>query len=320
MGPVLAARLAGQPLPEVGDNPPIWPLRMVDVDRQRIAVRRPRERQSGEPAVYVHGLGGSATNWTDVGALLADILDGEAIDLPGFGESDPALGRDYRLSTHADVLARYVEQRGVGPVHLVGNSLGGAVSLVLAARRPELVRSLTLISPAMPDLRPHGRMRMLLGASALPGMTRVVGKRMAADPDARMRLVIETVFGDPTVVPPERLQQAIAEAARHAALPWAMEAFTASLRSLLLSHAATGERSLWAQAQKVLVPALVIWGDLDRLVSVSLSLRTARALEDARLLVLPGVGHTAHLEAPQVVARAVLGLVEDCRTSAPSGA
>lgn len=288
---------------------------MVDVGRQRLAVRRPRERQSGEPVVYLHGLGGSATNWTDVGLLLADALDGEAVDLPGFGESDPAPGRDYRVSTHAEVMARYVEQRGVGSVHLVANSLGGAVAIVLAARRPELVRSLTLVSPAMPDLRPHGRMRMLLGVSALPGMPRVVGKRMAADPDARMRMVLETVFGDPTVVPPERLEQAIAEAAQHGALPWAMEAFTASLRSLLLSYTATGDRSLWVQARKVVVPSLVIWGDLDRLVSVSLSQRTARALEDARLLVLPGVGHTAHMEAPHIVARALLGLVEDSRAA-----
>ena len=48
-----------------------------------------------------------------------------------------------------------IEQRGNWPVHLIGNSLGGAVSTRVAARRPDLVRTLTLISPALPDLRPR---------------------------------------------------------------------------------------------------------------------------------------------------------------------
>src|SRR5919202_2166206 len=105
------------------------------------------------PAVYVHGLSGSATNWTDLATLLSTRAGGTAVDLPGFGLSRPLASRDYSPAGHADALLCFLAGRG-RPVHLLGNSFGGAVALTVAARRPELVRTLTLVSPAMPDLRP----------------------------------------------------------------------------------------------------------------------------------------------------------------------
>ena len=107
-------------------------------------------------AVYVHGLSGSATNWTDLAGLLAPRAAGIAVDLPGFGLSRPPASRDYSPAGHADALLRFLAGRG-RPVHLLGNSLGGAVALQVAARRPDLVRTLTLVSPAMPDRRPDPR-------------------------------------------------------------------------------------------------------------------------------------------------------------------
>ena len=77
---------------------------------------------------------------------------------------------DYTPAGHADALLCFLAGRG-RPVHLLGNSLGGAIAIMVAARRPELVRSLTLVSPAMPDRRPDPRRvsdpRMLL--ASLPG-------------------------------------------------------------------------------------------------------------------------------------------------------
>src|ERR687886_361778 len=69
---------------------PPWPGRRVLVDGIQTYVRTTPARVEGaEPALYVHGLGGSSQNWTDLADLLADRVDGEAIDLPGFGRTDP---------------------------------------------------------------------------------------------------------------------------------------------------------------------------------------------------------------------------------------
>ena len=80
---------------------------------------------------------------------------------------------------------------------------------------------------------------------------------------------------------------------------------------LVLGALATGPRSLWHQAGLVQVPTLVVWGAEDRLVPVELAGRTAASVPDSRLLVLPGVGHVAQLEAPETTARATLALIED---------
>ena len=105
------AILAGDDvLPPDGAVPPPWPARRVMIDGAMLHVRdTPGTTPEAEPAVYVHGLGGSSQNWTDFAGLLADRLDGQAVDLPGFGESEPSL--DVRQSV-AELEARLTAIEG----------------------------------------------------------------------------------------------------------------------------------------------------------------------------------------------------------------
>ena len=119
--------------------------------------------------IFVHGLGGSSLNWTDLMLTLDTQLTGYAVDLPGFGMSPPPRDGDYTPSGHARAVAEFILAKGLGPVDLFGNSLGGAVALQLAARKPELVRSLTLISPAFPSLYAT-KGNVHLPAIAIPGI------------------------------------------------------------------------------------------------------------------------------------------------------
>lgn len=317
--PIRPARLSSTPLPPVDSTIPPWPGEVETIDGHRLFVRRTpytggdaRSGGAGQPALYVHGLGGASTNWTDLAHLLSGRLAGEALDLPGFGRSGPALARDYSLMRQARLVAELIARRGRGPVHLFGNSMGGAISVVLAATRPDLVRTLTLVSPAMPDLRFRRGSDPTLPLLLLPGASRLVERRlMRMDPEQRVRAVLELCFADPSRVPPERLAEAAEEVRLRRDMPWAMDAFTRSLRGLVGSYLRPGDGSLWACARRIVAPTLVVWGEEDRLVSVATAPRTARAIPDARLLVLSDVGHTAQLEAPRSVARAFLGLLED---------
>ncbi len=127
---------------------PPWPARRVTVDGAMLHVRdTPATSPDAEPAVYVHGLGGSSQNFTDVAGLLADRFDGQAVDLPGFGYSDPH--RRYSIPAFADRLITYLDHAGRGPVHLVGNSMGGRIAIELGLRDPERVASLGLLCPAV---------------------------------------------------------------------------------------------------------------------------------------------------------------------------
>src|SRR2546423_1097740 len=199
-------------LPVSAGLTPAWPGRTVVVDGTRVHVRdTPARRPGAEPAVYVHGLGGSSLNWTDLADLLADRLEGQALDLPGFGRSDPA--RSYTVAAQAACVSRWIEHAGRGPVHLFGNSLGGAVVVRVAGVRPDLVRTLTLISPAMPFLDPrrsaHGRMIPLLW---VPRVDRLAQRRLhAIEPADLARQVLELCFADPTRIHEQRMVEAIEE-------------------------------------------------------------------------------------------------------------
>lgn len=265
----------------------------------------------GEPALYVHGLGGSSSNWTDLMALLGDRLSGEALDLPGFGRS-PAPPAGYALSTHIRAVVRRIEERGAGPVHLFGNSLGGAVATLVAARRPDLVRSLVLVSPALPSLRPARGADPRLPLLLLPGLRQLARWRLdRLTPEQRARGVLELCYADPSRIAPRRMAEAVDEVRRRGRLAHDRDAFSGSLRGLVASYLARGPRAVWQQAAGVQVPVLLVWGAHDRLVDVALAPRAARTFPDARLLVLDDAGHVAQMEQPAVVARAVLGLLEE---------
>jgi pimeloyl-ACP methyl ester carboxylesterase len=274
----------------------------------------PRER-----ALYVHGLGGASTNWTDVAALLAVRFDGWAVDLPGFGRSQPPTRGGYAIQRHAravvDVLeqiARIPGEASGRPVHLLGNSLGGLISLLVAARRPELVATLTLISPAMPVYRVPQAVDRAMPLLLVPGIASVAERRLAGvSAEDQVRALVQMCFGDPLRVTAERWEQAVEEARERGEQPWANRALTRSMRGLLTSYLRAGRAGAWRLARTVDRPALVLWGDRDRLVDPRLAPRLAGVLPDARLHLLAGVGHVAMVEAPEPTARAVLGLVEE---------
>jgi pimeloyl-ACP methyl ester carboxylesterase len=284
-----------------------WPGREVTSGGVTLHVRE-TPGPDGVAAVYVHGLSGSATNWTDVAGLLGPRAEGIAVDLPGFGLSHPLASRDYSPAGHADALLCFLAGRG-RPVHLLGNSFGGAVAMTVAARRPELVRTLTLVSPAVPDLRPDPRRvsdpRMLL--AMLPVLGRWARAELAAQsPRDRAEQVVRLCFGDPSLATEDRLAETAAEFEARARLEWAREAVELTGKAMIASWLRGA--SLWSTAARVKAPTLVVWGDRDRLVAPRFARRTVAAVPGSRLLMLPGVGHVAQIEAPDEVARAVAGM------------
>jgi pimeloyl-ACP methyl ester carboxylesterase len=311
-GAILAADGALRP---VGDIPPPWPARRVTVDGKMLHVRdTPATGPGAEPAVYVHGLGGSSQNFTDIAGLLADRFDAQAIDLPGFGYSDPS--PRYSIRALADILTGYLEHAGRGAVHLVGNSLGGSIAVRVAALRPDLVRTLTLISPAMPFLNPrrtaHGPLLPIL---ALPRADRLFAWGMARlTVDEMADQVLVACFGDTTKVNAQRRAEAIEEIKLRYTVAHYPRAYLGTLRGLVSSFLRAylpGAGSQWRLAAKVTAPTLVIGGLDDRLVDPRVPAQVARVIPDSRLLMLPRVGHVAQMEVPRLVARAIVGLLTD---------
>jgi pimeloyl-ACP methyl ester carboxylesterase len=319
-------------LPALTSLLPPWPGEQVPVRGGEVFVRHtpwvgpvrsgardaaaddaPRER-----ALYVHGLGGASTNWTDLAALLAVRFEGWALDLPGFGRSQPPPRGRYSVRGHVRAVVDLLEhvsglpgEAAGRPVHLLGNSLGGLVSLLVASRRPDLVASLTLISPAMPVYRVPPAFSRALLLLLVPGIPSLAARKIGAiTPEESVRAMIGMCFGEPAKVPRERVDQAVEEMRERAEQPWADRALTRSMRALITSYLRVGAANAWRAARALRPPTLIVWGSRDRLVDPALAPRLADAVPDARLLVLEGVGHVAMLEAPEPTARAVVALVE----------
>ncbi|MGW0935533.1 alpha/beta fold hydrolase [Streptomyces sp. NPDC002666] len=288
-------------------------LRSVTLPGLTLTVRsRPPERTGLPPALFVHGLGGSSQNWSALMPLLQDVLDSEAVDLPGFGDSPPPDDGNYSVTGHARAVIRFLDAGERGPVHLFGNSLGGAVATRVAAVRPDLVRTLTLISPALPELR----VQLSAAPTALLAVPGVVSlfARMSRDWSAeqRTRGVMALCYGDPARVSAEAFRHAVAEMERRTALPYFWDAMARSARGIVDAYTLGGQHGLWRQAERVLAPVQLVYGGRDRLVSYRMARRASAAFRDARLLTLPDAGHVAMMEYPEAVAQAFRELLDEC--------
>jgi pimeloyl-ACP methyl ester carboxylesterase len=291
-------------------------LRSVSLPGLTLTVRsRPPVRAGLPPALYVHGLGGSSQNWSALMAQLEDRVDGEALDLPGFGDSPPPDDGNYSVTGHARAVIRFLDASARGPVHLLGNSLGGAVCTRVAAVRPDLVRTLTLVSPALPELRVQ-RSAVPTALLALPGVTELFA-RMTKDWSAerRTRGVLALCYGDPSRVTDEALRHAVEEMERRMSLPYFWDAMTRSARGIVDAYTLGGQQGLWRQAERVLAPTLLVYGRKDLLISYRMARKAAAAFRDSRMLTLPEAGHVAMMEYPEAVAQAFRELLDDCGRS-----
>ena len=196
----------------------------------------------------MHGLGGESLDWADVALQLRDIFDCSAIDLPGFAHSP--LPRDGDLSfdgiARRDHGSRANENR---PVHLVGNSLGGAIVVRVAAEHPELVASLTLVARRVPDLHPRlGSVQLLIGLLPLLGPP-IVRRIINADPEWMAKRIYALCYGNPKAVTPQRHARELATLRQRASLDYSPKVYREALRATVMSYVDRGPRRMWQQAQ-----------------------------------------------------------------------
>jgi pimeloyl-ACP methyl ester carboxylesterase len=298
-----------------------WPGRMVDLGGgEQVHLAQPPWSADGDRdlVLCLHGMSGAATNWTDLMAELAPDFDCAAVDLPGSGFSAPPARRSgYSVRALAKTMVRLIETLDRGPVHLVGNSMGGAISIRVAAARPDLVKTLTLISPVLPDLRPH-LSTIHFPILALPFVGRAMTRYWARVPaENRVAGVYRACCYDPAILHPERFAQEVAALLRLDELGYGGATLVGAARTLVAETLTPRPLSLWRAAERVQAPALVLFGSHDRLMSPALAAPAARAFRNAQVEVLPHVGHIGQMERPDLVAARFREMVD--RTGMPGG-
>ena len=256
---------------------------------------------SGRPIVLVHGLGGSHLNWLSVAPRLAAHGRVLAVDLLGHGRTR-SLGRSARLGANRRLLGRFIEAVAREPAVLVGNSMGGYLSLAEAADEPEKVASLVLVAPAVPTAPGavfDRHVFALFAGFALPLVGgALVRWRTRRGPDRLVRDMLALCCVDATRIAAD-VVDAHVELARERATYGSVVArdFLAAQRSLMARL--VRRHRFFAMVADIRAPALIVQGERDRLVRLEAAQALAASRPDWRLEVLGGIGHVPQLEAPE---------------------
>lgn len=237
----------------------------------------------GTPVVLLHGIFAEKDHWVDFARPLTGSHRVIAPDLPGFGESGRIEGLAYDYAAHTDRLAAWLDALGLPRVHLAGNSMGGTIAALFALRHPDRVASVAFIGA------PHG-----IRSARPSAMDRLIDAGQAplvAHDAASFDAMMDLVFEQRPFLPAPILESARADALVNAP------------SNLRLWHAQLKDRYLLQeQIGGLRPPTLALWGQQDRVFDASGAEVLRSRLPQARIEMLPGLGHLPMMEAPQAVA------------------
>jgi pimeloyl-ACP methyl ester carboxylesterase len=261
----------------------------------------------GPTVVLVHGLGGSHLNWDLLAPLLTPHGRVYAIDLPGFGRSEPA-GRKASVQANVAVVKRFLDEVAGTPVVLVGNSMGGMISILVAGERPDAVSGLVLLDPAVPGPRraldPLVALMFVVYAIPMVGERFLAKRRTSTSARARVIETLKLCGVDPDAVPPMVIDRSITLLDERADVEGMDKAFLVAARSLL--KLLVDPRRYRKAMGSIRLPVLLVHGDRDRLVPVAAARDIARRHPSWRYLELAGVGHVPQLQVPAETASAMV--------------
>ncbi|MEY4750485.1 MAG: hypothetical protein RIQ60_2699 [Pseudomonadota bacterium] len=261
----------------------------TSTDADEAAASRP-------PVVMIHGVGGSraawAETWSDTGRVLAEAGHlAIAVDLPGYGAS-PAI-EPYDLPGLAAAVAALIATLPGGCAVLVGHSLGGMVAQEVAARKPERIAGLALVSTSSAFGKPDGDWQQAFLRSRFAPLDAGLGMAgLAAQ-------LVPAMVAPGTA--PDRIAAAQALMARVSE-----STYRAALTALLAF-----DRK--AELAAIKVPTLVITGEQDGASPPKVAEGMAARIPGARLAIVPGAGHLLNLEQPAALHAELLGLLSRCR-------
>lgn len=256
----------------------------VEVAGKRVRFLKQGDAE-GAPILLIHGFGGDCLSWLFNQEALAEGHTTYAIDLPGHGGSSKNVG-DGSIATLAKSILDFMDSRDIAKAHLVGHSMGGAVSLALALEHPHRVASVCLLAPA--GLGPDINMDFIDGF--------IEQKR-----SKKLRSVLEMLVADPGLISNDMVEEVL----KYKRLDGSVEALT-KLRDTLF---AGGKQQTFDKAKlsSLSVPVAVWWGEKDQILPVA----HAGALPDGvKVTRMADTGHLPHMEKATEVNEQMLAAIK----------
>lgn len=240
-----------------------------------------------ETLVVVHGFGGDKDHWTRFSRHLPEGIRVIAPDLPGFGESDKPEGINYTQEAQAERLYQFTETLGLKNFHIAGNSMGGGIAGIFAAKYPEKVKSLILFDNAGIKSPTPSEMQTI----------EMAGKEsplLLTSPEDFDRLLAFTFVKPPYL--PGFLKTYFAKKS------FANRDWNASILKQIRKEGYFLERNL----EKIQSPTLVIWGKEDKVIHYTVMDVLKKKLKPKlETVLLENMGHAPMIEDPPLSAKLV---------------
>jgi pimeloyl-ACP methyl ester carboxylesterase len=291
-----------------------WPG--VEDDRIEVAGRPTRvlraegradDGDDGDPQLLVHGLGGSAPTWIEVVGPLADRGPVVALDLPGFGRTPTRAGDRLTVAGYRDFVLRTADVLGWDRFTLHGNSMGGLVAMHLAAKHPDRVAALVLVSPAIPPRVPaqllfparptFDSMVPIAVSSVTASALGLLGLASPSLTRRRNRELLGLIYSDPDSVD-HRILDLLAADFAGGEVDERRRALLSATRSI--AGLWTDPRSTWRALDRVTAPTLVLGGTKDALVPAKVLRSVLARRRDWRGHLVDDRRHALMLEDPEL--------------------
>jgi len=296
------------PVPPLSDTLPSEQLadpdsRFVEINGLKVHYKMAGQ---GEPVlVLLHGFGASVFSWREVMIPLAQFGTVIAFDRPAFGLTERLLPGEWRgenpysVEAQVELTLGLLDELGAQRAILVGNSAGGAISMLTALRFPERVQALILVSPAA-----HGGRRVPAWSRPLLRLPQVrrLAPLLVRSSVAQLERSLPTAWHDRNKITPEVLEGY--------KKPLQAENWDRAYWELLVAGRPV---DLETQLDRITMPALVVTGDDDTWVPTAQSVRLAGELPNAELAVIPNCGHVAMDECPEEFMHAVAAFLDGLR-------
>lgn len=255
----------------------------LDLGELNIAYLRNAEPVDGDTLVLVHGFGANKDNWTRLAKHLSDQFNIIAIDLPGHGESSKPLDIGYGFEDQVGYVNQILARLEITETHMMGNSMGGAITALYAATYPNQIRSATLLNPAG-ILEYESDLVDLV----LDGENPLIPSK-EGDFDRLLDFALEKRPFVPWPILDVMEQQAIANRAVNEVIFRAIrdEGFEPEFRAAITD---------------IRAPTLVVWGKLDRVIDYRNADVFVAQIPGAEKVILDDIAHAPMVESPEQTA------------------
>lgn len=266
-------------------------------DYQGLKINYYEAGHQGTPIILLHGFGASAYSWRFLGPKLAVDHRVFTLDLKGFGLSDKPQDGKYAIQYQADLVATFIRAHNLQSVVLIGNSMGGAVSLLtyltMQEGKPGPIKALVLIDSAgYPQKLPW-----FVRLAQIPVLN-TLGP-MLLPPRFLTGQVLRKCYYDKGKITDEIIDAY----AYYSSLPGAADAVRQTAKQIEPANM----EALISRYKNISVPTLIIWGEQDEVIPLDVGRNFKRDIPGAQMVVFPRCGHLPQEEEP----RKTLDCIED---------